>query len=277
MADSETGSVKTEEQAGVPVRRPGHSHVWAGLFILAIGVVLLMQPLGVAMPAWLFTWPILLIVIGLYVGLKHRFSNFSWAVIVLIGIALLLDQEIPGLKISQFIWPVVIIAIGLLIIGGARGRHRRNFGRWREWRDQAGWKQDAESCNEWRGRANWRNFMHEGESGVDFLDSTCVFGGVRKVILSKDFKGGDITNFCGGSEIDLTQADIKGKVRLDVTQVFGGTKIIVPAHWEVKSEIVAIFGGIEDKRRVPTGVADPEKVLVLDGTSIFGGIEIRSY
>lgn len=277
MADLETDAVKTEEQAGAPVRRPGHSNLWTGLFVLVIGVVLLMQRLGAPLPAWLFTWPIVLIVIGLYIGFKHRFSNFAWAVMVLLGIAFLMDQEIPNLKISQFIWPLVIIAIGLLIMGGARGRHRRNFGRWREWRDQAGWKQDAESYKEWRSRGNWRSFTREGEPGVDFLDSTCVFGGVRKVILSKDFKGGDITNFCGGSEIDLTQADIKGKVVLDVTQVFGGTKIIVPAHWEVKSEIVAIFGGIEDKRRVPTGVADPEKVLVLDGTSIFGGIEIRSY
>ena len=60
------------------------------------------------------------------------------------------------------------------------------------------------------------------------------------------------------------------------TQIFGGTKIIVPAHWEVKSDMTAIFGGIDDKR-APSPTVDHSKVLVLDGTSIFGGIELVSY
>lgn len=309
-----SGNAGESREPAVPGRFPnrGGNHLWTGLFILGIGVVLLLRQLGVPFPAWLFSWPMILLLIGLYIGFKHRFNNFAWAVIVLIGVALLIDQEASYLKISQYVWPLVIIAIGLLIMSGARSRRRRGWERWKEWREMrnsaggddwksrvspgssdAGgamnrrqrkwerWKEweemkDKGGWSDWRSHANWRNFT-AGAAGEDFLDSTCVFGGVRKVVLSKDFKGGDITNLCGGSEIDLTQADIKGTVRMDVTQVFGGTKIIVPAHWEVKSEMVAIFGGIEDKRRIQAGVADPEKILLLEGTSIFGGIEIRSY
>src|SRR5690349_22431252 len=40
-----------------------------------------------------------------------------------------------------------------------------------------------------------------------FIDVTAVFGGIKKNVLSKNFKGGDITSFMGGSEIDLSQAD----------------------------------------------------------------------
>ena len=63
---------------------------------------------------------------------------------------------------------------------------------------------------------------------------------------------------------------------LDVTQVMGGTKIIVPPHWEVRTEVSAMFAGFEDKRQQPA-VTNPEKVLILDGTSIFGGIELRNF
>ena len=111
----------------------------------------------------------------------------------------------------------------------------------------------------------------------DIIDATAVFGGVKKIILSKNFKGGDITNFMGGSEINLTQADFNGRVKIDATNIFGGTKLIVPAHWDVQSEVVAVFGGVDDKRRFIGVQPDPNKVLILDGTCLFGGIEINSY
>lgn len=63
----------------------------------------------------------------------------------------------------------------------------------------------------------------------------------------------------GGTEIDMTQADINGRVVLDVTQILGGTKLIIPAHWELKSELVSVFGGIEDKRAVLASNVNPEK------------------
>ena len=113
-------------------------------------------------------------------------------------------------------------------------------------------------------------------SSEDYIDTTSVFGGVHKKVVSKNFKGGDVTTFLGGTEIDLTQADINGVVRLDVTQVMGGTKIIVPAHWEVRSQVTAVFAGFEDKRQQPAGL-NPDKILIIEGTSIFGGIELKNY
>jgi hypothetical protein len=58
--------------------------------------------------------------------------------------------------------------------------------------------------------------------------------------------------------------------------VFGGTKLIVPPHWDVKTELVTIFGGIEDKRHIASKI-DSSKVLIIQGTTVFGGIEINSY
>jgi predicted membrane protein len=111
----------------------------------------------------------------------------------------------------------------------------------------------------------------------DFLDTTSILGGVKKIVLSKNFKGGDITNFMGGTEINFTQADIQSKVTIDTTNIFGGTKIIVPPTWDVQSDIVAIFGGVDDKRQMLTQTSDPVKTIRLSGICIFGGIEIRSF
>jgi hypothetical protein len=51
----------------------------------------------------------------------------------------------------------------------------------------------------------------------------------------------------------------------------------VPAHWNIKSDVVCIFGSVEDKRQPMKEAPDPSKLLRLDGTCMFGGIEIKSY
>jgi predicted membrane protein len=175
------------------------------------------------------------------------------------------------------------MTVGLLIIlKPSRSRFRRHWGR--EWGHE--WREEFENHRREHHRREhqWRQHVpdpnlgpeREGYSSEDFIDATSIFGGVHKKVMSKNFKGGDITTIMGGSEIDLTQADFTGTARLDVTQIMGGTKIIVPAHWEVRSEVTAIFAGFEDKRQQPV-VTNPDKVLIIDGTSIFGGIELRNY
>jgi predicted membrane protein len=81
----------------------------------------------------------------------------------------------------------------------------------------------------------------------------------------------------GGSEIDLTQADFTGTITIDVTAVFGGTKLLVPPTWDVQNDISAVFGGVDDKRQLAGVPLDRTKVLVLEGSVVFGGIEIKSY
>jgi predicted membrane protein len=115
------------------------------------------------------------------------------------------------------------------------------------------------------------------DSKGEFLEAVSVFGGTKKTVFSKDFRGGDVVAFIGGVEINLSQADMQGRVVLEVTQILGGTKLIVPAHWDVVSEMVAVFGGIEDKRMQHSSQIQPDKILILRGASVFGGIEIQSF
>jgi hypothetical protein len=112
----------------------------------------------------------------------------------------------------------------------------------------------------------------------DHIDSTAVLGGIKKNIVSKNFKGGEVVSVFGGTELNLMQADIQHPIVLEATQIFGGTSLIIPPHWQVKSdEMVAILGGIDDKRPVMLQGYDPNKVLILKGTTLFGGLSIKSY
>jgi predicted membrane protein len=230
--------------------------VVAGLIVVTVGLVFLAREAGVYIPRWIFSWEVMFIGLGLFIGFRNSFRNMSWLIFIVIGSIFLLDDFFPYSDISDFVWPIVIITVGLLMIFKPSKKNRFRKDRW----DSA-------------------HFVTENSSD-DFLDSTVVFGGVKKNIISKNFRGGDTTTFFGGTELNLTQADVQGRIELDITQVFGGTKLIVPPHWKVQSEdLVSIFGGVDDKRPMVSDLSqvDHSKILVLKGTCIFGGIDIKSY
>jgi hypothetical protein len=112
---------------------------------------------------------------------------------------------------------------------------------------------------------------------AEYIEINAVFGGVKKLILSKNFRGGELNSFMGGSELNLMQADILQPVVLEVHNVFGGTKLIIPANWDVRNEVTAIFGGIDDKRSIHANMPDANKTIILKGACIFGGIEVANY
>jgi len=60
--------------------------------------------------------------------------------------------------------------------------------------------------------------------------------------------------------------------------MFGGWGLIVPPNWQVKSDVVAVFGAITDKRRVSSeAIKDNTRQLVIRGFVMFGGGEIKSF
>lgn len=238
--------------------------IWTGLFILLIGVAALLKASLTDLPDWVFSWKTFLIALGFFIGLKHGFKGASWFILMLIGGAFLLPEVYPELAVRRYIWPMVLIIVGILFILRPRRRWHAEY-----WEKKTGATTDSANDPLINPQASY--------SQDDFVDSTSIFGGANKIILSKDFKGGDIVNIFGGTELNLIQADIAGTAELEMTTIFGGTKLIIPSNWSVKSEATIIFGGIEDKRSMPTTISSPEKILLLKGTVIFGGIEIKSF
>lgn len=254
--DSAPSPVNPENTSFSKGNRSGR--VMGGLFVVAVGVLILAKKAGVDLPRWIFSWEMIFIAIGLFIGFRHSFKNMTWLVFIVIGSVLLLDDIFPYADISDFTWPMVIIAIGLVMIF------------------RSGKKNDGQH---WRKRWESRHDASQNYSD-DYIDSTAVFGGVKKNVISKNFKGGEATAVFGGTDINLMQADMEDKVVLDLTAVFGGIKLLVPPHWKIQSEdLVAVFGSVEDKRPQVTDplALDSNKVLVLQGTCLFGGIDIKSY
>jgi hypothetical protein len=96
-------------------------------------------------------------------------------------------------------------------------------------------------------------------------------------VISKNFRGGEVSTFFGGTDINLSQADFQGSAVIHTSTAFGGVKIIAPPHWNIKSEVLCIFGGLDDKRPQAKEGLDTTKTVVLKGTCIFGGIDIKSF
>jgi len=248
------------EPANTDINRPRPAHdcqrngrIWTGLIIVIFGVLLLAYRAGAEIPHWVFSFEMLLIGIGILIGIGHRFRGFGWLIPVAIGSFLLIDDFYPSLNIGHYTWPLLVIGVGLFILLRPGKKKSERFGPQRHDIVQ--------------------------ETNEDLLESVVVFGGIKKNIITKNFLGGESVTVFGGTELDFSQSEINKTVELELTQIFGGTKLILPAHWKVQTgELVAVFGGIDDKRKnlhAPTDV--DEKVLVLKGTCILGGIEIRSY
>lgn len=247
--------------------RSAQGRRWVGVFLLLAGGLWVAKIAGaIDFPVWFFTWPMFLIGIGLFSGIRHGFRGFGWLVPILIGGIFLANELSPRHELRPYVWPIVLITFGLLFLF----RPRKN--RWQihcEEKKNGLTQQPAEAPHL---ETDWAAPVSDSKERID---ATAIFGGVKKNVLSKNFKGGDVTTFMGGAEINLTQADFSGKVMIDCFNMFGGTKLIIPADWEVQSDLVTIFGGIEDKRQ--PAPANPNKTIYLDGTCIFGGVEIKSF
>jgi len=245
-------------------RHNSHGHIWTGIFILLIGVAALVKATFTDMPDWLFSWHTFLIALGVFVGIKHGFRGPGWLILIAIGGAFLLRDAYPDLPIRRYIWPSLLVIVGALMILKPKRR------RW--------CIDDIEKKNSYSSGIETQPVADSSyDSTDDIIDSTCIFSGTKKIIISKNFKGGDLVSIFGGTELDLSQADMTRPSVIEITTIFGGTKLIIPSNWEIKSDVVNVFGGIEDKRKMQTITGNPEKILYLKGTVLFGGIEIKSF
>jgi hypothetical protein len=82
----------------------------------------------------------------------------------------------------------------------------------------------------------------------------------------------------GAVELDLRGCTIAtSPAVIDVFALWGGIEITVPPEWRVDMKAMPILGGFENKARstVRDGAA-PVQELVIRGTALMGGIEIKN-
>lgn len=86
-----------------------------GAIILIIGTLLLIDQFNLAfIPDWIFSWPMILVAIGVYSGVKHNFSKPTAVILIFLGAAFLCTENIPDA--DRVVWPVAIIAAGTWMV-----------------------------------------------------------------------------------------------------------------------------------------------------------------
>jgi len=226
-----------------------------GLAVALFGVVLVLDRLNLAVAGQVLQfWPAVIIAVGalLFVQARHVGGGANGVIVMIIGGWLLLNSlGIVQVRFWELFWPIVLIGIGTMLVMQTLRRGSR----------------DA--------------------SGIDTDDTVNIFAvlsGAKRMSASTRFRGGEVTAFMGGYQIDLRQAVIPPgeEAALDIFTAMGGGEIFVPASWTVATPIVPIMGGIDDKRFAPLpGAIDstggkPAPRLVLRGLLLMGGIEIKS-
>ncbi len=221
-----------------------------GFVILALGTGLLLSNLGILnyeIKRYVLRWEMILIGLGIIFIFTHE-SRVPGIILLLIGGALYLrDFFNLNFNFWQVFWPAMLILAGILII--------------------------------FRKKVDHSHWEKKSLSDEDIIDEVAVFGGAEKTIMSQSFKGGKILAIFGGSTFNLSRAKLApGKNYIEVLAIFGGMKLIVPEDWNVKISALSVFGGFTDKHRInPYNGNNPESELVIKGTVVFGGGEIRSF
>ena len=221
-----------------------------GVILVLAGLFLVMRNTGF-FPDFIdhviFSWPMLLVTIGLVITLGSSGGKTSGIIVMAVGAFFLLPQIFRETFNVDMFWPSIFIIIGVIFI--------------------------------FTKRKGWNSVNTGPVVGDDYIDYVHVFSGGERQIVSENFRGGKVTAIFGGSEIDLTKAKLApGVSELEIACVFGGATIIVPDDWNVKIEVVPVLGGFGDSRKLlPGRTVDTTRQLVIKGAVVFGGGEIKSY
>ena len=215
-----------------------------GLGIIVLGILFTLDNLRV-LHAWDYInyWPVILIAVGATKLWQSR-SGIGNPVVgflfMFFGTWVLLNNLGYIHRDAFDFWPLILVFVGAMIMWqGFRGRQVR-----------------------------------KAADTTATINAVAVLSGVQRQSNSSAFRGGELTAFMGGIEIDLRQAAISGDAVMDVFAMWGGIEIRAPENWTIVNKVTPFMGGVEDKTHQPTAVS--EHRLTIRGMVIMGGIEIKN-
>ena len=227
----------TADRSGISLSR-----VLFGLVVVAIGVLFTLDNLGLmdAREVLRF-WPAAFIAIGVTSladssRTARHFGGFVW---IFAGVWLLLEEfHYVHLRLWD-LWPVLLVFFGATIV--------------------------------------WRALAPSPARGADessVVRALAIMSGVHRRIVTRDFKGGQVTAMMGGCKLDLRGAAIGPEPAvIDVFAFWGGVEVVVPDTWAVDVRALPVLGGVENRARPP---ADQAQRLVITGTVVMGGVEVKN-
>jgi predicted membrane protein len=227
-----------------------HNRPIIGVILVLAGLFLVMRNTGV-FPDFIdhvvFSWPMLLVCIGLVMTLGAQ-EKTSGVIVMAVGGFFLIPMIFrETFHAYNLFWPSIFIIIGVIFIFSKRH--------------------------------GWSSIASTGVIGDDYIDYVNVFSGGERQIVSENFRGGRISAVFGGMELDLTKAKLaQGINEIEIACVFGGATLIVPDDWNISISVTPVLGGFSDSRKlIPGRTIDTTRQLVIKGAVVFGGGEIKSY
>jgi len=212
-----------------------------GVLIIFLGVIFILGNLNLVHIDIVGLWPTALIILGLYMLATARElpGRFTGIVVAILGFLLLADNlGYLQLRFWDF-WPLLLVLVGFNMVWMAlQGRIKT-------------------------------------EDTSQTISGVAILGGFQRSCNSSDFRGGELTAFMGGCEVDLRQASIEvDQAVINAYAFMGGIEIYVPADWTVTCKVFPFMGGVEEKTATPqTG---KPKNLIIRGFAVMGGIEIHN-
>lgn len=225
--------------------------IWLGAALIILGSLFFLRNFHFNIFNFnIFSWPFLLLVIGIVILVNHKDSLFGLILIVIGGVGIASNYFHLSFKSIIFdYWPFLIIILGFYTIV-------KSFGN----------------------KAKAENEIIDEDN--HYLDIFSIFGDKTKIIKTNNFLGGKLTSIFSDLKVTLKESDMDEGVReLDTLTIFGATQIFLPEDWEVIIKTTTLFGGFEDQRFKKKITSDAEisnKILVVKGLVLFGSGEIKS-
>ncbi len=218
--------------------------IW-GIVLIAAGVVFALNATGVTDINIFFDgWWTLFIIVPCAVGLfKGRDVQGNVGGLIVGVILLLCCQNVFDFSILwKILLPAFIILAGVkMIFTGVTGKKEPEF---------------------------VKNFRHNSQNAQS---GNAVFCGTELDFSGQTFEGAKLRALFGGVDCDLRNAIIEKDAVVDVSVLFGGVDIFVPANVNVQVTANCIFGGISQRKN--TNVDAP--TLYITGSCMFGGVDVK--
>ena len=234
--------------------------IW-GILLMAAGLLVFLHNFGIWDIDWsdIFTWQMVLMVVGLFMLSSRGSRQAGWALFLLGAFFWAFRFIDLSETLRKLLWPVGLMVGGLALM--------------------VGWRSPAPSTEEPASGAappdgGAASQPTGGEPNAMYLNYSTALSSRRFKPSAQRIAGGEVRSTLGMAIVDLSGTTLSApSVRLRVSCFAGGCTLIVPPSWRVQVDANPIMGSVSDLRPSSPPVDGP--LLIVDGRVTMGSCRIE--